>query len=905
MGNIFQPRKDMELAKFQICSECGGKGSVAGQKCNTCFGHDHFYFSDNNLIFWQKEISYGHIFVRETKKTINILINTFLIIAAITTIAILYVILSKIKFDPRALIDFVTTASSNNLLLWFFILLDMYLYYRLTKVTHSRDQRFKLLRNKEIYTHHNIADDLSPQTSKILDQAWLYAGYKKVFPVTVWHLLYILLDDREIRLVLARLGVGAENLKKKIDDELPTLISDSDKRPVLTETFKNVMLNAYIHMHDRQAQQIAEVDLLYGLVVSSQAIRNFFYDFDIDEEKIDNVIAWVRINSELMLRYRRFRSKSFFKPKSGINRSYTAVATPLLNSFSQDLTLMAKFGGLPLTVAREKEITEVINTMESDLSSVILVGPSGIGKDRIVEGIASQMMAEEVPELFQDKRLVSISVSLLISGATGTGRLEERFLTILQETMISGNIILHIENIHQLIGISSEGTEGIDLSQVLAAEVRKRNILIIGTTDNQSYVEYLEGSELGNSLKKIAIKEPDKNQTIQIMEAHVGTVEGKHNVYFTYNALERIYDLSNRYIPDQYLPKKAIDLMDEAGIFVSKAGRQDRLVRGEDIEALVSHKTNIPLTNVTAKESAKLVNLEEEIHRRLIGQDEAVGMVASSLRRARAELRDTNRPIVNLLFLGPTGVGKTELAKTVAETYFGNEDDMIRLDMSEYQNQDSLARLIGSPENRTPGLLTEAVRHKPFALLLLDEIEKANPDILNIFLQVMEDGRLTDALGRTVDFTNMIIVATSNAGTSYIQEQISAGKKVDEFKDILIKEKLKDLFRPEFLNRFDGVVVFRPLKREEIYQIAGLMLKKVQKRLDDKGIFFEVTEAAKRELAEAGFDPVFGARPLRRVIQERVDNALSDFLLAGNVGRRDVIVYDVGGKLSLRKPTSY
>jgi len=895
----------MEVAKFQTCNECGGNGKVGGQICNTCFGHDHFYFSDNNLVYWNKNISYGHIFVRESKKTIDILINTFLIAAAITTIVILYTILNHIKFDPRALVDFINTPSSNNLMLWIFIALDMYFYYRLTKVKQARDNRFRLLRNKEVYLQHNIADNLSQESSKILDKTWLYSNYKKIFPVTVWHLLYILLDDREIRLVLARLGVGAENIKKKIDEELATLVIDPDKRPVFTETLKNVLLNAYLHMHDRQSQQIAEVDLLYGLVVSSQAIRNFFYDFDIDEEKIDNVIAWVRINNELMGRYRRFRSKSFFKPKSGINRSYTAVATPILNSFSQDLTLMAKYGGLPLTVAREREILDLINTMESDQSSVILVGPSGVGKDRIVEGIANQMMAEEVPEMFQDKRLVSISVPLLISGATGTGVLEERFLAMLQESAISGNIILHIENIHQLIGVSSAGNEGVDLSQVLASEIRKRNVMVIGTTDNRSYVDYLEGSELGNILKKISVDEPNKNQAIQIMEAHVGTVEAKHNVYFTYSALEKIYDLSDRYIPDQYLPKKAIDLMDEAGIFVARAGRQDKLVREEDIEALISHKTNIPLTNVSANESAKLMNLEGEIHKRVIGQQEAVKMVSSALRRARAELRDTNRPIVNLLFLGPTGVGKTELAKTVAEVYFGSEDDMIRLDMSEYQNQDSIARLIGSPQNRTAGLLTEAVRHKPFALLLLDEMEKAHPDILNIFLQVMEDGRLTDAMGRTVDFTNLIIVATSNAGTSYIQDQISQGRAVEEFKDNLIREELRGLFRPEFLNRFDGVVVFRPLEQEEIFKIAGLMLNKVKKRLDEKGIFFEITEAAQRELAQAGFDPIFGARPLRRVIQERVDNALSEFLLKGSVGRRDIIVYDVGGKISIRKPTGY
>jgi ATP-dependent Clp protease ATP-binding subunit ClpA len=297
--------------------------------------------------------------------------------------------------------------------------------------------------------------------------------------------------------------------------------------------------------------------------------------------------------------------------------------------------------------------------------------------------------------------------------------------------------------------------------------------------------------------------------------------------------------------------------------------------------------------------------LAEAIHERVIGQDEAVQQVATALQRARAELRDKKRPISTLLFLGPTGVGKTELAKTVAEKYFGAEDTMIRLDMSEYQNKSSLDRLIGSVASGQPGLLTEAVRHQPFALLLLDEIEKAHPDILNVFLQVMEDGRLTDAFGKRVDFTNLIIVATSNAGTAYIQKQISENHSIDEFKDDLIKNKLGDVFRPEFLNRFDGTVVFRPLTETEIFQIAGLMLKKVQKRLKTKGIFFTATDEAQAELAKMGFDPVFGARPLRRVIQEQVDNSLAKFLLKGKIGRRDMVIYDKGGEIRIEKAKKY
>ncbi|MBT4517033.1 MAG: ATP-dependent Clp protease ATP-binding subunit [Candidatus Komeilibacteria bacterium] len=896
----------MEGLKFTDCQACGGQGNVNGVKCSTCFAHQSYYFSNNNFLYFSHSINYLHIFVRELRKTIDIIVNLFLLAGVFLTLYLVYSILNLVQFEPRNLWYFLNTARVENFYLWALILADMFLYYRLVIPGIKKADKEKLLFNKDHNIKHNIADHLGQEVSKILDKAWLFGKHKKVFPVSAWHLLFVLLNDRDIRLVLARLGVGADNLKKNIDESIQNLVpAAGNEKFNFDNEARDAILNAYFHMLERQGDYIAEVDLLYGVVNASESVRNMFYDVDIDEQKIDNVIAWVKINKELVTRYKRFRSRSVFKPKGGMNRSYTAIATPVLNSFSQDLTLMAKSGALGLSVAREKEITEVISTVESSLASVVLVGPPGIGKGNIVEGLANRMMAEEIPELFQDKRLVAISAPSLVSGAEGTGRLEERFLAILNETAASGNIILYIEDIHQLVGISSQGTEGVSLAEILASQIRKKNVIVIATANSKEYVQFIEGTSLGQGLKKINITEPDKNQTIKMMEAHVSMVEGRHSVYFTYDSLDAIYELSNRYITDIALPSKAINLMDEAGIIVAKRGQKDNLVRVEDIEAIVSHKTNIPLTQVTSQESAKLLNMEEEIHERIVGQEEAVKLVASALRRARAELRDKNRPIVNLLFLGPTGVGKTELAKTVAEKYFGDENNMIRLDMSEYQNKTSLPRLIGSPQSGTPGLLTEAVRHQPFALLLLDEIEKAHPDILTVFLQVMEDGRLTDALGRTVDFTNLIIVATSNAGTAFIQDQINAGKKTSEFKDQLIKEEIRDIFRPEFINRFDGTVVFRPLTQEEIYKIAGFMLNKVKKRLENKGILLEVTETAQRELAEAGFDPVFGARPLRRVIQERVDNSLAEFLLTGQLGRRDVVVYDVGGKISVKKPTGY
>ena len=889
---------------FKNCESCQGQGSVDGKQCPTCLGHRYFYFINNDLIYWDYPIDYLHIFVRELKQTINLIINIVLIGASLLTMFFLYLMWKEVRCDPFKWLKLLITPDWQNFWLWILIVLDMYFYYRLTAPVLLERKKRQLLLNKNVFVQHNIADSLNKETTVMMDKAWLYARERKIFPVSAWHLLFILLGDKDIKLVLARLGLGSENLQQLINDNLPQLSSSVQNNEEISDELKNTLLQAYLHMHKRRDRRMAEVDLLYGLVLSSQSIRNFFYDFNIDENKIENVIAWLTINRSIYENYQLYRSRSHLK-KTSINRSYTAIATPILDAFSEDLTEQAKRGRLTLCVGRDRETADIIQTIQSNQSSVILVGPSGVGKTNIVEGLANMMMAEEVPELFQDKRLVSVSIPLLISGATGGGVLEERLLAIINEVAISGNIILFIDNIHNIIGISSQGNEGIDLSEVLAAEIRKSGIIVIATSTNKSYIDRIEKTDLGQVLKKITINEPDKNQTIQILEAHVGYVEHKNKVYFTYEAIEKIFDLASRYMPDSYLPKKAIDMMDEVGIMVSQARRADRLVRAEDVAVLVSKKTNIPLTQVSAQESTKLMNIEAEIHERIIGQNEAVTAVGAALRRARAELRDKKRPIVNLLFLGPTGVGKTELAKTVAEKYFGSEKNMIRLDMSEYQAQNSLPRLIGSAENGTTGLLTEMVRQKPFALLLLDEIEKANKEVLNVFLQVMDDGRLTDALGTTVDFTNLILVATSNAGTSYIQDQIIKGRSIDSFKDDLIKNEIRPIFSPEFINRFDNVIVFKPLNQDEIFQIAGLLLKSVKKNLEAKGIYFECTEAAQRELAMAGFDPVFGARPLRRIIQERVDNALANFLLSGKIGRRDVIVYDAGDKITVRKAEGY
>ncbi|HSD12937.1 MAG TPA: ATP-dependent Clp protease ATP-binding subunit, partial [Patescibacteria group bacterium] len=412
----------------------------------------------------------------------------------------------------------------------------------------------------------------------------------------------------------------------------------------------------------------------------------------------------------------------------------------------------------------------------------------------------------------------------------------------------------------------------------------------------------LEGTPLGQALTKVEVPEMDVNEAIQVLEAKSGGIEYKNEVFFSYAAVEAAVTLSDRYLHEQTLPEKAIQIAMETATAVRNAKGKNAIVTKDDVAAVVAEKTHMPLKQMTQEESEKLLNLEERMHARMIGQEEAVKSVASAMRRARAELKDQSRPIANFLFLGPTGVGKTELAKTLAEEYFGNEEAMIRLDMSEYQDKASIYKLIGEPAGaQAGGLLTEAIRQRPFSLLLLDELEKAHPDLLTVFLQVMDDGRLTDNVGRTVDFTNVILIATSNAGAPFVQEALRQKMPIEQIRERLMTQELKGIFRPEFLNRFDGMIVFRPLSQEEIVQIAKLMLKKVSKRLEDKGIVFEATDEAVRELAAAGFDPLFGARPLRRVIQDRVDNAIADALLRGQLSRRDKLIYEKGGTLRVEK----
>jgi len=626
------------------------------------------------------------------------------------------------------------------------------------------------------------------------------------------------------------------------------------------------------------------------------SVQEMLFGLGLEAPKIKNVIMWARIRERLYRQYIKYAKAHALRPKSGLDRAMTAVATPYLNNFSEDMTMLARYGHYDPCASREKEMEEIFRVIEGGGKNIILVGENGTGKMSLLEGLAQKMAGDDVPHRLQDKRLVRLKISALLSGTTPSGAVE-RVNNIFYEIARAGNIILCLHNIHELFGVSSGGKSSLDVAGALAENLAKNKFLTVATTNREEYARSVAGTTLNNVFTKVDVLEMTEDQAIAVVEAKIGFIEHKHSVFFSYDAIEKAVKQSHRFLHETSLPGSALEIVVEAAAYTKNHKGVNSLVTSEEVSKIVSDKTGIPTTSISAEEGGRLLHLEEEMHKRVIGQDEAVEAVASALRRARAEIRSQNRPISTFLFLGSTGVGKTELAKTIAEVYFGGEKKMIRLDMSEYQDKGSITRLLGMPGTKGSGVLTENIRRQPFSLLLLDEIEKADKEILNLFLQVMDDGRLTDSVGNTVDFTNTIIIATSNAGTSYINESHKSGMAVPIIKEHLLHGELKQYFRPEFLNRFDGIVLFQDLEKEGLKQIAALMLKHVSLDLEAKGMEFNFDDGGLEFLVQVGFDPEFGARPMRRAVQERVESKLADLLLSGSIKRGAKITLSTGGEL--------
>jgi ATP-dependent Clp protease ATP-binding subunit ClpC len=679
--------------------------------------------------------------------------------------------------------------------------------------------------------------------------------------------------------------------------------------------------------------------ILLGLVRENEGVAaRILLDFDADSEKIRNEVI------------RMLSGPGGRRQGSGAGSGEGKKSSKLLDQFGRNLTKLASEGKLDPVIGRETEIERIMQILSRrQKNNPVLLGEPGVGKTAIVEGLASRIIRGEVPELLKNKQIYTLDLAALVAGSKYRGEFEERLKKVMKEITQRGDIVLFIDELHNLFGAgAAEGA--IDAASILKPALARGELQTIGATTLDEYRKYLErDSALERRFQQIKVDQPSIPDTVKILEGLRERYEDHHKVKITDDALAASAELADRYISDRFLPDKAIDLIDEAASrmriksmsqppvyrdleeeieetrrakeaaieaqeFEKAANLRDTerqltnrkreledqwdageggerpAVGEEEIADIVSMWTGIPVFKLTEAETKKLVRMEEELHKRVIGQNVAIEAVSKAIRRSRAGIKDPKRPAGSFIFLGPSGVGKTELARTLAEFLFGDEDAMVRIDMSEYMEKHAVSRLVGSPPGYVGydegGQLTEAVRRKPYSVLLLDEIEKAHPDVFNILLQILEDGRLTDAQGRTVDFRNTIVIMTSNIGAKDIAKNVSfgfgstdeMGASYEDMKNRIMGE-LKKVFRPEFLNRIDEVIVFHKLTREEIREIIDLLITRVRAQVAEHELQLELTDAAKDLIADKGWDPAMGARPLRRAIQRYIEDPLADEVL--------------------------
>ena len=785
---------------------------------------------------------------------------------------------------------------------WLFWLGVLLLFYLVDRLFHSgeADGSFLEAGSKSINLNYYLTPRARRTLIGVYDHTLLIGGNFFI------NLAQALVASREVKEVLLRLEVSSVELEAKLDDYGKRLKKYKTPSQVLLSEIEKLVVTAASQRTGNQ-RFVEPVDLFAALAGSEDSeILSLFNLFNIKAGDLFRAAVFVRLYRRRLIELPRkaFRKllSSYHRPRHRImNRAWTAVPTPLLDQFSTDLTDRARSYEVGFLVGHDQELQRLVDVLSRpDNPNAILIGEPGSGKETIVEHLAYLITKDRVPAQLFDKRLVALRLGSLFAGAD-QGELQGRVNKVFEEIKRSGNIILYLAEIDNLTRSAPKGQA--TLSSTLLPLITNDQFPIIGTAFPREFKLFIEPDTFfAEAFEVIRVKEISPEEAELILTYRSYLLEETYKVRITYGAIKKAVALAQKYFREKLLPASADDLLNEAVTAVKNRG--EKVLTSDAVIKVAESRVNIPIHEVEAGEAERLLNLEALIHERLINQDEAVKAVSNSLRAYRSGLSRGGGPIGTFLFVGPTGVGKTELAKTLARIQFGSEEAMIRFDMSEFQDTQSLYRFIGAPDGETRGRLTEAVLEKPFSLILLDEFEKAHPDIWNVFLQVFDDGRLTDNLGRVVNFENTIIIATSNAHSDVIHSSLSKGESMVSIAEYL-KQILVDVFRPELLNRFSDIIVFRDLRPTELKEIVKLQLKELGRLLDEtQGIKLEYTDGAVELLSRLGYEPAFGARPLRRVIEEKLKAPLSEKILAGQLHRGSVIKLDVVGNAFVINPQS-
>lgn len=739
----------------------------------------------------------------------------------------------------------------------------------------------------------NRADQLSVEAIEIILEAMNIAKANKFAKIEPIFILAGIEKNTEGRYMLLRAGFGlSQDFSEIISGEIakiPKIQIGEDS--VFSESTIACIEEAFGLSSKYSRPSLTTGDLLVGLS-KSDFFQKVLFELKMDLGDLINVVNWYHLIKDKTTTVGALEKDSF---GPGIGRDWSFGFTPTLNRFATNINDSVMFGHASTVYGREDEINTIENVLgKSGQSNVILIGQHGIGKKTIVSGFVQKIVNGKTIKSLSYMNVFKVDTGSLLSGVGAQGEIEARINKIFGEAARAGNIILFFEDFHALVS-STPSVGAVNASEMILPYL-SGGVHVIATTEIEQYHKSIEAnSGIAAAFEKIDVKEPNEEEVVEILEETVPYFESRDEVFWPYQAIKELIRVCARFVHNKPFPEKAIEIADE--VSVNSAKQNAKIISTDLIDQLVSAKMEVPVQQAEGEEAKKLVNLEEFLHKRVIGQEEAISAVSSAMRRARTGVQDRNRPIGAFLFLGPTGVGKTETSKALAEAYFGSEKNMIRIDMSEFQEQSSIYRLIGSPPSAgsagEKGQLTTAIADNPFALVLLDELEKAHKDILTLFLQVFDDGRLTDGTGKTIDFTNAIIIATSNAGSEMIRENIAKNITGDQMKKSLLEYLQKQaIFRPEFINRFDEVVAFHPLTQPQILQVAQLLLNSLAKRLLEKEITLEFTPKAVEKLALIGFDPQFGARPMRRAIQDKVENLIANNMLAGKIVRGQKVLID-------------